>query len=206
MIELLVAKGNINMNDLGAQPEQLEMESRLRVGVIMGSDSDLKVMRHAGRALTRLGLVNYLDYEDRVISAHRTPKKMIEYANDAEDRGIQVIIAGAGGSAHLPGMVASETALPVLGVAITSSPDTLNRALGSMIGMPEGKPLATFQAEAGAFNAGLFAARILALHDPELHQAYKEYEIQLRDQVCAKDDLLSSLGAENYLARQAEQS
>lgn len=166
----------------------------------MGSDSDLKVMKHVGRALTILGLEGGIDYEERVISAHRAPKRMMEYAEIAEKRDLQVIVAGAGGSAHLAGMVASETRLPVLGVAITSSPDNLNRALGSMIGMPEGKPLATFQGEAGAFNAGLFSARILMLGDTELRQSYADYEDQLEVAVVAKDLRLQQLGAENYLA------
>lgn len=176
---------------------------QLKIGIIMGSDSDLKVMRHAGRALTRLGLESKEDYEERVISAHRTPGAMTEYAQTALARGIHVIIAGAGGSAHLPGMTASETLVPVLGVAITSQPDTLNRALGSMIGMPEGKPLATFQGEAGAFNAGLFAARILALHDPLLRNRYGEYETALRSEVLAKDAKLADLGSDAYIEYQA---
>lgn len=175
------------------------MSERLKVGIIMGSDSDLKVMQHAGRALTRLGMSQGQDYEERVISAHRTPRRMMEYAALAEERGLRLIIAGAGGSAHLPGMVASETLLPVVGVAITSSPDTLNRALGSMIGMPEGKPLATFQGEAGAFNAGLFAARMLAINDPALREAYLEYEQGLEQTVVAKDGRLAEIGAERYL-------
>lgn len=175
------------------------MSEQLRIGVIMGSDSDLKVMRHVGRALTTLGLEQGQDYEERVISAHRTPKRMMDYAAAAEDRGLSVIIAGAGGSAHLPGMVASETVLPVLGVAITSNPDTLNRALGSMIGMPEGKPLATFQGEAGAFNAGLFAGRILIPTNPDLRDAYKAYEAGLEEAVIAKDSRLAEIGAEQYL-------
>ena len=177
------------------------MNERLRIGIIMGSDSDLKVMRNAGRALIGLGLVSGADYEERIISAHRTPEKMAGYAKTAVERGLQVIVAGAGGSAHLPGMVASETSLPVLGVAITPAPDTLNRALGSMIGMPAGKPLAVFQGEAGAFNAGLFAARVLALQDPSLHQAYRDYEDALTQEVDAKDTLLQSFGAEGYLLR-----
>jgi 5-(carboxyamino)imidazole ribonucleotide mutase len=175
------------------------MTEHVRVGIIMGSDSDLKVMRHVGRALTTLGLSQGKAYEERVISAHRTPRHMMSYASHAEERGLRVIIAGAGGSAHLPGMVSSETLLPVLGVAITSSPDTLNRALGSMIGMPEGKPLATFQGEAGAFNAGLFAARLLALDDSELRAAYVEYEAGLERTVIAKDADLAAIGAEAYL-------
>src|ERR1700739_4833459 len=108
----------------------------MRVGIIMGSDSDLTVLRHVGGALKKLGLKSGTDFEERVISAHRTPKEMMKYAQEAEARGLQLIVAGAGGSAHLPGLVASETTVPVLGVAITKSPDTLNRALGSMIGMP----------------------------------------------------------------------
>jgi 5-(carboxyamino)imidazole ribonucleotide mutase len=171
----------------------------LRIGIIMGSDSDLEVMRHVGRALATLGLQSNTDYEERVISAHRTPQLMAKYAAGAADRGLKMIIAGAGGSAHLPGMVASETLLPVLGVAITSSPDTLNRALGSMIGMPEGKPLATFQGKAGAFNAGLFAARLLLPFDAELSAAYAEYESQLATLVAEKDARLAELGAEAYL-------
>jgi 5-(carboxyamino)imidazole ribonucleotide mutase len=170
-----------------------------KVGIIMGSDSDLNVMRHVGRALTELGLVHGRDYEERVVSAHRTPKWMAEYAAEAEGRGLRVVVAGAGGSAHLPGMVASETILPVLGVAITGSPDTLNRALGSMIGMPEGKPLAVFQGESGAFNAGLFAARIMATTDQVLRKAYRDYEAGLESAVRAKDTRLLEIGAERYL-------
>ncbi len=174
------------------------MSERLRIGIIMGSDSDLTVMRHVGRALNILGLIGKKDYEERIISAHRTPRQMMEYATQAQGRGLRVIVAGAGGSAHLPGMVASETILPVLGVAITSSPDTLNRALGSMIGMPEGKPLASFQGESGAFNAGLFAARILATHELQLRKSYYDYEASLVRSVLEKDTKLSVLGSINY--------
>jgi 5-(carboxyamino)imidazole ribonucleotide mutase len=177
----------------------MKLSEKLRIGIIMGSDSDLGVMRHVGEALTKLGLISGQDYEERVISAHRTPGAMMDYARDAADRGLQVIVAGAGGSAHLPGMVASETTLPVLGVAVTSSIDTLNRALGSIIGMPKGKPLASFQAEAGAFNAGLFAARILALQDPNVRTSYIEYEKALEGDVVETDKRLAELGAEEYL-------
>lgn len=136
-------------------------EFQPRVGVIMGSDSDMTTMTAVGEALRDSGLEPKVDYEFRVVSAHRTPEFMTEYAQGAAARGLEVIIPGAGGSAHLQGMTASETILPVAGVAVTSNPKVLNRALGSCIGMPEGKPLATFQARAGAYNAGLFAARIL---------------------------------------------
>jgi 5-(carboxyamino)imidazole ribonucleotide mutase len=175
----------------------------MRIGVIMGSDSDLAVMRHVGRALTGLGLAATVDYEERVISAHRTPRAMVRYAAEAAGRGLQVIVAGAGGSAHLPGMVASETVLPVLGVAVTSSPDTLNRALGSMIGMPEGKPLATFQGTAGAYNAGLFAARVLSLQDGALRARLSAHDRALADAVAGKDARLAALGAERYLDAEA---
>jgi 5-(carboxyamino)imidazole ribonucleotide mutase len=176
-----------------------ERNSDLRVGVIMGSDHDLHTMKYVGHALTKLGLKSTIDYEERVISAHRTPGAMKEYAETAESRGLEVIVAGAGGSAHLPGMVASETIIPVLGVAITKNPDVMNQALGSMIGMPEGKPLAVFQAEKGAFNAGLFAARILAIHNPGLAEAYRSYEAAMRSDVRAKDSTLRDLGAVEYL-------
>ena len=124
----------------------------------MGSDSDLKVMKHVGRALTTLGLEQGKDYEERIISAHRTPKRMMEYAAD-----------------------------------------TLNRALGSMIGMPKGKPLATFQGESGAFNAGLFAVRILMLTDLDLREQYNDYESSTKDKVIENDSKLSEIGSENYL-------
>lgn len=136
---------------------------RLKVGVIMGSDSDMSTMIETGRALRDAGMEPTVDYEFRVVSAHRTPEWMTEYAHSAEERGLQVIIPGAGGSAHLPGMVASETVLPVAGVAVTSNPDVMNRALGSLIGMPEGKPLATFQSRRGAYQAGVLATRIFRL-------------------------------------------
>jgi 5-(carboxyamino)imidazole ribonucleotide mutase len=177
---------------------------KLRIGVIMGSDSDLGTMAHTGRALTKLGLAEMTDYEMRFISAHRTSKEMVRYAEEAEERGLEVIVAGAGGSAHLPGMVASETTLPVLGVAVTKNPDVMNRALGSLIGMPEGKPLAVFQGEAGAFNAGLFAARILALHDPELKLAYQTYERGLTDTVLRKDQRIATGGSNVFLREQRQ--
>ncbi|MCA9325162.1 5-(carboxyamino)imidazole ribonucleotide mutase [Candidatus Saccharibacteria bacterium] len=172
--------------------------SQTRVGIIMGSDSDLGTMRHVGDALRHIGLGSSI-YEERVISAHRTPSAMTQYAGVAAARGLQVIVAGAGGSAHLPGMVASETRLPVLGVAITGSPDVMNPALGSMIRMPKGKPLATFEGEAGAFNAGLFTARILALSNPGIDDRLRQYDEALAVEVMSKDELLRTMGAEEYL-------
>ena len=175
----------------------------IRVGIIMGSDSDLPTMQYTARALRALGLKQAVDYEERVISAHRTPDLMRDYAESAEDRGLEVIIAGAGGSAHLQGMTGSETIIPVLGVAITKNPDVMNRALGSCIGMPEGKPLAVFQGEAGAFNAGLFAGRIMARHDSALRQRYLDYNQELRAVSLDKDEKLHEFGSEEYLRQKS---
>jgi len=177
-------------------------KEHLKIGIIMGSDSDLPTMGRAGEALQAVGLESNVHYEERVVSVHRTLGRAVRYADRAEGRGLEVIIAGAGGSAHLPGIVASETIVPVLGVAVTNSPDTLNRALGSMIGMPEGKPLAVFQGETGAFNAGLFAARLLAQRNPELREAYLKYEADLKDGVIKKDKELAAKGSEIYLRDQ----
>ena len=166
------------------------------VGIIMGSDSDLKVMKPAGDILSHFDV----PHEYRIKSAHRTPEKMAEYGRTALARGLKVIIAGAGGSAHLPGMIASETRLPVLGVAIESSPDPTNAALGSMIRMPKGIPLATMgKGEAAAANAGLQAVRILALQDAALGDAYDQYVAAMAAEVIAKDEQLLALGAAAYL-------
>src|ERR1700758_5826902 len=135
-------------------------EARAAVGIIMGSHSDWETMRHAAATLDRLGI----NYETRIVSAHRTPDRLYDYARTAKSRGLQMIIAGAGGAAHLPGMAAALTALPVLGVPIESR--TLNGmdSLLSIVQMPAGIPVATFAiGEAGAINAALFAAAILAL-------------------------------------------
>ena len=135
------------------------------VGLIMGSSSDWDTLRHAAEALDRLGIA----YEKRVVSAHRTPEDMVAYAKGAAARGLKVIIAGAGGAAHLPGMVASLTPLPVLGVPVQSKALSGLDSLLSIVQMPAGVPTATFAIGAsGATNAALFAARLLALQDPAL--------------------------------------
>jgi 5-(carboxyamino)imidazole ribonucleotide mutase len=133
------------------------------VGVVMGSDSDLPVMQSAVDILGELGI----GHEVRVTSAHRTPDEMIQYGKDAAGRGIQVIIAGAGGAAHLPGMLASVTILPVIGVPVRTSALSGMDSLLSIVQMPRGVPVATVAVD-NATNAGLLAARILALSDPEL--------------------------------------
>lgn len=135
------------------------------IGLVMGSDSDWDVMKHAAAQLDALGVA----YEARVLSAHRMPDDMFEYAEDAGPRGLRAIIAGAGGAAHLPGMLASKTAVPVLGVPVPSKYLRGEDSLLSIVQMPKGIPVATFAiGEAGAANAALFAVAVLAATDPSL--------------------------------------
>ena len=135
------------------------------VGLIMGSTSDWPVLQHAAEILDRLGVA----YEAKVVSAHRTPKRLVEYATTAEARGLKVIIAGAGGAAHLPGMAASMTVLPVLGVPVASTVLQGQDSLLSIVQMPGGIPVGTLAiGKPGAINAGILAASILALSDPAL--------------------------------------
>ena len=132
------------------------------VGVVMGSSSDWEIMQHAVQQLEAFGVA----FESKVVSAHRTPDEMFAYAESAIPRGLQAIIAGAGGAAHLPGMLASKTTLPVLGVPVPSKYLRGEDSLYSIVQMPKGVPVATFAiGEAGAANAGLFAIALLALHD-----------------------------------------
>ncbi len=141
------------------------------VGVIMGSRSDFEVMSHACDTLQSLGV----PFEARVVSAHRTPRWMADYANGAESRGLKIIIAGAGGAAHLPGMVAAHTLLPVLGVPVAATGLNGLDALLSIVQMPGGVPVGTLAiGKAGARNAALLAAQILALSDRELHRRLQE--------------------------------
>jgi 5-(carboxyamino)imidazole ribonucleotide mutase len=134
-----------------------------QVGIIMGSHSDWATMKHAADVLTELGVA----HETRIVSAHRTPDLLFEYASTAVDRGLRVIIAGAGGAAHLPGMTAAKTRLPVLGVPVQSKALSGMDSLLSIVQMPRGVPVGTLAiGEAGAVNAALLAAAIVALHDP----------------------------------------
>jgi 5-(carboxyamino)imidazole ribonucleotide mutase len=138
-----------------------------QVGIIMGSKSDWETMRHAADALESLGVA----YEAKVVSAHRTPKRLYDYATSARDRGLKVIIAGAGGAAHLPGMAASMTTLPVLGVPVESQALSGLDSLLSIVQMPAGVPVGTLAiGKAGAINAALLAASVLALQDSVLAQ------------------------------------
>lgn len=154
-------------------------------GIIMGSKSDWETMSHAAEVLEALEV----PHEVKVVSAHRTPDAMFEYAESAESRGIEVIIAGAGGAAHLPGMVASKTVLPVLGVPVQSR--TLNGldSLLSIAQMPGGVPVGTLAiGKAGAINAGLLAASILGQSHPEIRERYRQWRQRQSDQVLAATD------------------
>ena len=155
------------------------------VGIIMGSASDWESLRPAAEMLEKLGI----SHEVRVVSAHRTPDLLFEYASSAASRGLQVLIAGAGGAAHLPGMTAAKTALPVLGVPVQSK--TLNGldSLLSIVQMPSGVPVATFAiGAAGACNAALFAAAILSLGDTHVAAALSQYRRQQTEAVLAHPD------------------
>ena len=155
------------------------------VGIIMGSQSDWDTMQHAVEALERLGV----PYETEVVSAHRTPDKLFAYAETAAERGIEVIIAGAGGAAHLPGMTAAKTSLPVLGVPVQSR--TLNGldSLLSIVQMPAGVPVGTLAiGKAGATNAALLAASILGTHRPEVREAVDKFRAEQTETVLSKPD------------------
>jgi 5-(carboxyamino)imidazole ribonucleotide mutase len=164
--------------------------SHPHVAIIMGSDSDLRVMREAAEVLESFGV----PLEVTVVSAHRTPERMMTYAAGAAGRGIQVIIAGAGGAAHLPGMVAAISPLPVIGVPIKSrnSIDGWDSML-SILQMPAGVPVATVAVD-GAKNAGILAAQILSVADDGLRQKIQAYKQDLNDQVLKKVDRLASEG------------
>lgn len=150
------------------------------VGVIMGSTSDWETMKEACDVLDELNI----SYEKRVVSAHRTPEWMAAYASQAEDRGLNIIIAGAGGAAHLPGMVAAQTLLPVIGVPIKTFALSGQDSLLSIVQMPRGVPVGTLAiGGAGAHNAGLLAAQILANHDPELRKRLKRRRERIRKTV-----------------------
>jgi 5-(carboxyamino)imidazole ribonucleotide mutase len=150
------------------------------VGVVMGSDSDWDVMRHAAERLAEFGV----PHERKVVSAHRTPDLLYQYASAAADRGLRCIIAGAGGAAHLPGMIASKTSLPVLGVPVPSRHLQGLDSLLSIVQMPAGVPVATFAiGQAGAANAALFAVSVLALEDPALREKLDQFRAAQSDRV-----------------------
>lgn len=166
------------------------------VGIIMGSDSDLATMKEAAEVLDSFGI----EYEITIVSAHRTPERMFKYAKEAEQRGIEVIIAGAGGAAHLPGMVASISSLPVIGVPVkTSSLNGLDSLL-SIVQMPGGVPVATV-AIGNAKNAGILAAQILGIKYPHIRQKIVEYKEKMKCEVEEKAKILEDIGYKEYLTR-----
>jgi 5-(carboxyamino)imidazole ribonucleotide mutase len=155
-------------------------EAGCAVGIIMGSQSDWETMQHVAQTLDRLGI----SYEKRIVSAHRTPERLYNYARSAQQRGLKLIIAGAGGAAHLPGMTAALTRLPVLGVPVESRTLRGVDSLLSIVQMPGGVPVATFAiGQAGAVNAALFAASILALGDPAIAGALDTWRRSQTDAV-----------------------
>ena len=151
------------------------------VGIIMGSDSDLPAMKGAAEMLLKMGV----SYEIKVVSAHRTPERMFDYARSAETRGIKVIIAGAGGAAHLPGMVASLTVLPVIGVPVKSKALSGMDSLLSIVQMPAGIPVATVAID-NSRNAGLLAAQIIGISDSALRDRVRQYREDLKNMVLTK--------------------
>mgnify|MGYP000478402626 CR=1 FL=1 len=168
----------------------------VKVGIIMGSDSDLPVMSKAAEILDEL----QVPYELTIVSAHRTPDRLCEYAKTAEEKGLSVIIAGAGGAAHLPGMTAAMTVLPVIGVPVQTKALGGVDSLYSIVQMPPGIPVATVAIN-GAQNAGLLAAKILATSDPELLAKLKAYSEEMKNEVAGKDEKLQKLGHKEYLAQ-----
>jgi 5-(carboxyamino)imidazole ribonucleotide mutase len=172
--------------------EQLANRSQPLVGVIMGSSSDWETMEHVAKTLAELSV----PHETRVVSAHRTPDLLFAYAGSAEKRGIEVIIAGAGGAAHLPGMTASKTVLPVLGVPVESKTLKGLDSLLSIAQMPGGIPVGTLAiGKAGAINAALLAAAILGAKHPEIREALRKFRATQTERVLANPDPAAGQGA-----------
>ena len=167
-----------------------------KVGIVMGSDSDMQVMAKAAEVLEQLGIA----YEMTIISAHREPDVFFEYANGAEARGFKVIIAGAGKAAHLPGMCAALFPMPVIGIPMKTSDLGGVDSLYSIVQMPSGIPVATVAINGGA-NAGILAAKILATSDDEILQRLKKYSEDLKDQVVEKDQRLQEVGYKAYMEK-----
>lgn len=166
-----------------------------KVGIVMGSDSDLEIMSKAAEMLEKFGI----EYEMTIISAHRMPDVFFDYAKEAQNKGFKVIIAGAGGAAHLPGMCAAIFPLPVIGVPIYTKSLGGVDSLYSIVQMPSGIPVATVAINGGA-NAGILAAKILAVSDNDLLTKINDYKSSLKDQVMAKKDKIEKVGYKEYLA------
>lgn len=165
-----------------------------KVGIVMGSDSDLPVMSKAAQMLEKFGI----EYEITIISAHRMPDVFLDYAKKAEEKGFKVIIAGAGGAAHLPGMCAAIFPMPVIGIPIHTKSLGGVDSLYSIVQMPSGIPVATVAIDGGA-NAGILAAKILAVSDADILAKLKEYKEELKDGVMKKKDKIEAVGYEKYM-------
>lgn len=166
-----------------------------KVGIVMGSDSDMPIMAQAAGMLEELGI----DFEMTIISAHREPDIFFHYAKTAEERGVKVIIAGAGKAAHLPGMCAALFPMPVIGIPMKTSDLGGVDSLYSIVQMPSGIPVATVAINGGK-NAGILAAKILAVSDPEILEKLKNYSEKMKNEVVQKADKLDSIGYKEYLA------
>lgn len=167
-----------------------------KVGIVMGSDSDMPIMAQAADFLDKMGI----DYEMTIISAHREPDIFFNYAKSAEEKGFKVIIAGAGKAAHLPGMCAALFPMPVIGIPMKTSDLDGVDSLYSIVQMPSGIPVATVAINGGK-NAGILAAKILATSDPELLAKLKAYSEEMKNEVVGKDEKLQKLGHKEYLAQ-----
>lgn len=165
------------------------------IGIIMGSDSDLPVMKDAAAFLDEIGV----EYELTVVSAHRTPDRLVDYAKSSRERGVKVIIAGAGGAAHLPGMVAAMTSVPVVGVPVKTSTLSGVDSLYSIVQMPPGIPVATVAIN-GAKNAGILAAEIIGTFDDDVYSKVEAYKKSLESMVLDKAERLEEVKYEAYLA------
>lgn len=178
-----------NLDDL----KKWMVNNMAKVGIVMGSDSDMPVMSKAAEILDRFGI----EYEMTIISAHREPDIFFDWARTARERGLQVIIAGAGMAAHLPGMCAAIFPLPVIGIPMHTTSLGGRDSLYSIVQMPSGIPVATVAINGGA-NAGLLAVRMLAMADAKLEEQLLNYKDELKDQVVAKDAKLQEVGYKNY--------
>ena len=167
-----------------------------KVGIVMGSDSDMPIMAKAADFLEKMGI----EFEMTVISAHREPDVFFEYAKSAEEKGYKVMIAGAGKAAHLPGMCAALFPMPVIGVPMKTSDLGGVDSLYSIVQMPSGIPVATVAINGGK-NAGILAAKILAASDPELLQKLKDYSEEMKNEVVSKAEKLDEIGYKEYVAR-----
>ncbi|MBE5861591.1 MAG: 5-(carboxyamino)imidazole ribonucleotide mutase [Lachnospiraceae bacterium] len=179
-----------------AKKETVKKTEPAKVGIVMGSDSDMPIMAKAADILEELGV----PYEMTIISAHREPDVFFEYAKSAEKKGFKVIIAGAGMAAHLPGMCAAIFPMPVIGIPMHTTSLGGRDSLYSIVQMPSGIPVATVAINGGA-NAGLLAAKILATSDPALLKKLKAYSEKLKNQVVAKDEKLQELGYKKYMEK-----